>query len=591
MDAMRRLPRLARMRRALGEAARSPLGWVLAGTLVLHGVGLGWGLPASDGWDNDGVAPRDFLAGLVETVSPGRFYTYPPVHLVLLALLTAPVTVVALVRAPSLAAADVVHEILKPVYMTPIAYVARLVSVAMSLGTVWAVARIAEELRGRRAGWCAAAFVAVNVTFAYYAHTTNLDVPYLFWGCLALLALVRAVARHEARRLRTWGLLAALAVGTKDQAYALYLLAAPAGLALWLALDPWARRHGRLLLREASLAAGIGLGVLVLVDGALYNPSGLRARAAFLLGPASQAYAYYTNDGAGRWQVVRDLAGGFGFQYPSVFAAFAVLGLVLFVRSQLPTRVPGNAARLVAGLLPLFALVSFTVAFNCIARRTDHRFALPQGVLAGVYGGIGVEALVFRTRLAPFAPARWLARLCVGAAFAVALFAAADVDANLWLDPRYDAEAWLREHIAPGDTLETYGLNVYMPRFPPGARVARVGPEPADHRNPMPGVEEVLAPYGDASSRGAKYVVVSEGWAWRYLIDPDEHQAEGHQLPPTQRETGSDAASSAYFRALTRSEYASYKLVHIAEWKSHLWPRLEIHASTSREIWIYQRMN
>jgi hypothetical protein len=582
MGPTRGSPRLAALRQSVAEASRSPLSWLLAGILVLHVVGIGWGLPASDGWDNDGVAPRDFLAGLVETVTPGRFYTYPPVHLVLLALVTAPVTLVALARAPSLAQADVVHEILRVPYMTTIAYGARFVSLAMSLGIVWAVAKMAEELRGRRAGWCAAAFVGVNVSFTYYAHTTNLDVPYLFWGCLALLALLRAVVRHEPRRLRSWGLFAALAVGTKDQAYALFLLSVPAGLGLWLVLDPWARASARRVLREAGIAVAIGVGLLVVVDGALYNPGGFRARIHYLLGPASQAYAQYTNDWTGRWEVVRDLFRHVDHYYPPAFAVLVLVGLVLVVRGD-----RRDPARLVAGLLPLLVLVSFTVAFNCIARRTEHRFALPQAVLAGVYGGVAVEAFVFRPRVKL---ARWLARLSVGAAFAVALFAAADVDANLLLDPRYDAEAWLREHVGPGETIETYGLNVYMPRFPEGAHVVRVGPEPEDHRNPMPGVEEKLAPYGEASTRGPSYIVVSEGWAWRYLLDPDEGLPEGHQLPPTQRETESDAASSAYFRALIRSQYGTYKVAHASEWTSHLWPPLEIHASTSREIWIYARV-
>jgi hypothetical protein len=105
----------------------------------------------------------------------------------------------------------------------------------------------------------------------------------------------------------------------------------------------------------------------------------------------------------------------------------------------------------------------------------------------------------------------------------------------------------------------------------------------------MPGVEEQLAPYGDASARAPAYIVVSEGWAWRYLLDPDEGLPRGHQRPPTQRETESDAASSAYFRALTGGDYPPYRLVHVAEWTSRLWPSLDIHASTSREIWIFAR--
>ena len=570
-----------RGRAFLREQVRSPLAWLLVGLFVLRLVGIGWGLPASDGWDNDGVAPRDFLVGLVQTVTPGQYATYPPVHLALLAVLTAPVTVVALLRAPALTRADVVAQMLLVPNMTIIAVVARLVSLFMSLGVVWAIAKIAEELRGERAAFCAAAFVGVNVPLTYYAHTTNLDVPYLFWGCLALLALVRTVVRHEPRRLRSWAIFAALAVGTKDQAYGLYLLAAPAGLGLWLTLDPWARQNARVVLREAAVAAGIALGLVLIVDGVVFNPSGFRERVRFLLGPASQAYAQYTDDWAGRAGVVRDLAARFGLFYPWPFAVLVALGLAMLLRD-----VRRDPVRAVAGLLPVLVMASFTLTFNCVARRTDHRFALPQTVLLAVYGGIALDRLCYRLRAAP---ARGLARLAAGCAFALALFDAADVDANLLLDPRYDAEAWLRAHVAPSDTVETYGLNVYMPRFPAGVRVTRVGPEPSDHRSPMPDVEEVLDDYDHAALRNPRYIVVSEGWVWRYLLDPAEPLDRGHQLPPTQRETGTDARAERYFDQLVNGEYAPYRLVHVAGWKSRVWPRLEIHASTAREILIYGR--
>ena len=139
-------------RQRLRAAARSPLTFLLVAVGLVHAVGIGWGLPASDGWDNDGVAPRDFLPGLAATFSPGQFYTYPPVHLALLAVLTLPVVLVAAVQAPSFALPDLVGEILKVPYMTAIAYVARSVSLAMSLGIVLFLARIAEELRAYELG-------------------------------------------------------------------------------------------------------------------------------------------------------------------------------------------------------------------------------------------------------------------------------------------------------------------------------------------------------------------------------------------------------------------------------------------------------
>src|SRR5262249_44366015 len=146
------------------------------------GVAMDWGLPGSDGWDNDGVAPRDFLPGLASSFTPGHFYTYPPVHLAILAILTLPITCVALVRAPSMAIPDIVGEIIKVPYMTATAYVARFVSLGMSLATVVFIARIAEEVRAhelgidppakdtrvRTAGYAAAAFAGVNASLTYY---------------------------------------------------------------------------------------------------------------------------------------------------------------------------------------------------------------------------------------------------------------------------------------------------------------------------------------------------------------------------------------------------------------------------------------
>ena len=453
----------------------------------------------------------------------------------LLGVLTLPITITALIRSVSLGPADVLHEILKVPYMTAMSYVARLTTVAMSLGMVGSVAKIGEELRGRRAGVCVAAVCGVNWTLTYYAKTSNLDVPYLFWGCLGLLALVRAIARHEPRRLRTVAIMAVLAVGTKDQAYAMFLLGAPLSLALWVLSDGWARANVRGILKEIAIAAAIGTLLFLVVDGVLVNPSGFRARMAFLAGPASQDFAHYSNDALGRALVTKDTILLFDRYYPKIFGVLVVLGLGMHVLQR------GDRPKRLAGMVPLFAAISFTVLFNWVARRTEHRFLLPQMVLWSVYAGIALEPLVFGFR----GWRRLVAHGIVSTGFALAIFACAAVDANLLLDPRYDAEAWLGANVAAGDTVEVYGLNVYMPRFPPQARVVRVGHEPVDRRNPLPGVEEVQDRFGRARERAPRFIVVSQGWAWRYLLDPRAWGAEGYILPPTQIATGNDQDGTA----------------------------------------------
>ncbi|MBX3210782.1 MAG: hypothetical protein KF850_01980 [Labilithrix sp.] len=592
-------------RQRLRAAARSPLTFLLVAVGLVHAVGIGWGLPASDGWDNDGVAPRDFLPGLAATFTPGQFYTYPPVHLALLAVLTLPVVLVAAVQAPSFALLDLVGEILKVPYMTAIAYVARSVSLAMSLGIVLFLARIAEELRAyelgiaapseggggfsdarvRRAGWCAASFAGVNASLTYYAHTTNLDVPYLFWGTWALLDFARAVARREPRRLRRALVLAVLAVGTKDQAYGMFLLALPAAFALWIARDDWARGHRRRVVREAAIAASVAVALFVLVDGVVLNPSGFAARVRFLTGSASQDFVEYTRDWSGRLGILVDGARLFHLQYPTLLAPLIAIGFVHAVVTARRTPAARRGAALVLALLPLFVAISFTATFNWSSLRTDARFLMPQALVLAVYGGRALDALAFETR----GVLRFVGRAVVGVDLAVALYACVAVDVNLLYDPRYDAEAWLRSHVEPGETIETYGLNVYLPRFPEHARVIRVGPEPAAARNPVPGIEEVQAPFEDAPSREARWIVVSTGWVWRYLIDADPAMLAGRALPPTQKRSASDEAATGWFERLTLSTDA-FAIAHESTYQPEaVFPILEIHGTTGRRIWIYER--
>lgn len=594
--ALRALPRRA------WEARRSPSAWVLVGFAMLGVVGLSWGMPASDGWDNDGVSPRDFLPGLGDTFTPGKYYTYPPVQLAILAIATAPVTLVALARAPSLSQSGLIHEFIKVPYMTGIAMISRAVTLAMALGVVWAVGKIAEEIAGRRARIAATLAAALNASLVYYAHTTNLDVPYIFFGTLMLLELVRALARREPRRLRRAAVFAVLGVGTKDQAYALFLAALPVAVVLYFALDAWARRNARAIAREAAIATGTAIGVFLVTDAVIFNPTGFRARVKFLLGPASQDFVHYTADWAGRRLVVEDILHAFHRYYPAPFAALGLLGIALAVRAARAgvgvdgDEVPafeaeggdggGRGGRVVAALLPMLFALSFTACFNCIARRTDHRFALPQHVLLAVYVGVAAATLwSARVKAAALA-----LRALLVASFAKAAFDAASIDAALVLDPRYEAEAWLEEHARPGDLVETYALNVYLPRFPAKTRVIRVGPGPADKRNPLPDVTEVQDAYGNVAARRPRFIVVSQGWVWRYLLDPEQHMEPGRVLPPTQKSTGSEADGSRFFRGLVEGRQG-YREAFKARWTSKIFPRLDLHASTGQEVWIYERVD
>jgi hypothetical protein len=558
---------------------RDPVLWILLLAGVLRAIGLTWGLPASDGWDDDGVAPRDFLVGLVETFTPGHHYTYPPLHLLILALATLPIWLFKLVTAPALSPDALVPHFTTTATMTAFAVIARCISLAMSLGTIRVVSLFAKEMTepseggesARVAEIATALILTVNLSLCYYGHTTNLDGPYLFWGALSVLYWARAL-NHDAaapaleRRSNfvRAGVFAAFAVATKDQAYALFVLAFPISLGLSALLE-------RKLPKPVHLAVALGVFMLVLlvVDGPLYNPSGLRARLAFLTGPASQNHAYYPKTWAGRMRVLHDLGAWSERFYPPV--AFAPLVLAGLWRSRTTRRV-----------LPVLVALSFTLAFNLVARRTENRFALPQSIFLAPTAGLGVAWL-------------WssMPRIRRPLSFAFVLFGlhalylCVALDVTLLKDPRYAVEAWLKANTKPGDTVEVYGNNVYLPRIPAHLRATRILGLGETPRNPIPGMLDVEAAFEDQDARKADYIVIPAFWSQRYMREVTS-LPEGYMLQPIFLEQAQDLESRRYFHTLIAGE-RNYERVFTGKFESSLFPAIDIHASTAQEVWIYRR--
>ena len=454
---------------------------------------------------------------------------------------------------------------------------------------------------------------AVDLSLTYYAHTTNLDVPYLFWSSLALLALTRAIAWREPSRLKGVFLFAVLGVGSKDQAYGLFVLGVPLALGAWFVVDAWARENARAIGR-AFVKYALGGALLFLVtDAVVFNPTGFRRRLAFLSGPASQDFAQHAKTAAGCWRVLVDAVALYASLWPALVIVLVGAGIALHalrrpsdrgvvaragsgadpsdrsavVRAGVgPARGgAGDRARWAAGLVPIFAAISFTLTFNLVARRVEHRFILPQSVMLAVYGGLAFDAVLEAARSGV---AGILARAFLALSFARGAFMVLAVGATLCLDPRYDAERFMRERFAAGDTVEVYGLNVYLPRIPDGVRVTRVGVEAASKRNPMPGFAEVTARFEDVESRRPRWIVVCNGWAWRYLLPPPPDDGSGAITPGAQHATRTDRPAGDHFRDLL-AEKLAYRIAHESRFESRVWPWVDIHVSTGQPVWILER--
>ena len=194
--------------------------WIVMVFALSQLVAIGWDLPGSYGWENDGIAPRDFFAGIAINLTPGQGHRYPMFHNLLIGVLSIPILLPAALSAESWTLPDLMEKILTVPTMTGVSLVAKLVSVLMACIALLVIARIARRTVSAEAGRWAAIWAATCLSFAYYGRVSNLDGPYLMWTVLVVDRLLSAAETRKRRDYVLFGVLAGAAVATKDQAYA-----------------------------------------------------------------------------------------------------------------------------------------------------------------------------------------------------------------------------------------------------------------------------------------------------------------------------------------------------------------------------------
>lgn len=461
------------MTAAPGLRGDRPLQAVLLLSLALNLYHLWWGLPNGNvAWAADVIAPMTPLSVAHASLNPGWnsgwfFYKYPIGHPLLLAVLYAPyVGLLWLSGGLSGVGSDYPYGLRSPeVSLAVLALIGRLTSALMGTATVWLVYRVAERLYGRPAGLAAALGTAGSAALVYYSHTANLDVPCLFWTVLAWALALEGVLDPKAGRLLAAGAAAGMSVATKEQSVGFLL-----GLGCIVSYELAARvRAGELTGRRVAALSGGALaaaaGVWLLLNNALYNPSGLWHRVQFLTNtlppelmekyvPRPSLIGTELRHGLSRYgglllDTLRAGSLASGAPWFAVSVAGCVVCVLRDLRRALWVALPVAGYFLVSlGLLPLVTV----------------RYVLPIGAALAVCAGAACRSL-WEHGLA--------GRLAVSALLACTLAYGAGVDYLLANDPRYEVERWLRDNARPGMTLETYHEPVLSPRFPPWLSVVR----------------------------------------------------------------------------------------------------------------------
>jgi hypothetical protein len=432
-----------------GRGRGALIAWAALAAAVL--APIGWGLAPAFPWDVDNIAPGSVLRVLAQHFAPGWYSSYGPV----------PYELGALVMAPLLALFKLTGELGTPSAAWPhgfahpaaalaaLTVAVRLLSATMALGLVALAVRRERQQAVAPADWVMPLVALGSATFCYYAHTSNVDLPYLFWLWAAYHLVETPAASRGACALGA--ACAALAVATKEQSAPLAAVAVLAGMA------HASRSAGAS--SGARLAAAAGPALAALAAYALawmlpFNLEGWRAHHHFLFAEARYPRTYALDAAglaalSGRAFTLLPLALG----WPAV--TFAGLALALRVSWRgLGWRALGCALYLAAFLISIGYVYP--------------RFLLPLALLAFPLAGRGFGAVTGAFRGWSRDPRPLAAGLLV--------LALSGGPALAWLslrDPRLDAERWMARHVPPDALVELAGNPQFQARVPVERRLLR----------------------------------------------------------------------------------------------------------------------
>jgi len=440
-------------------------------SLAVYLPGFRWGLPHAThattirGWAIDSVAGISTLAELHNLfIQPAAdWYTaYPVFHYLLLATLYAPYLLyLKLTGRFANPSSDFPFGFADPeMTLQVLVAIGQAVSLLMAAATVGFAYHIAKALGNRTAGILAALIAMLAGPMVYYSRTGNLDVPVLFWTAAGLLVGVHAIQRGlTIRSGAAIGLLAAVSVATKDQAYGLWLPALGYLVVRYLGAQRTETPGESVRWKPVVALLGSGAAGYAVLSGLVFWPNRFAQHLQYLRHFDQTFFNVLNPTGItvlrpatlrGYLALLADLGASVSEALGPVALALGLLGLVVLARHSAGARFLG------------LALIGYVLLTIFPVRHMQYRYASFPGFLLSVFAGVAAAQLLAAGALR----SRVAGAILVTVAFGTEGFRALDLTYQMVRDARYPAGAWLEAQGRPGDRIGFFGAFHQLPPLP-----------------------------------------------------------------------------------------------------------------------------
>jgi 4-amino-4-deoxy-L-arabinose transferase-like glycosyltransferase len=445
-------------------------------SFCLNTCGIWWGLPSFSGWAADELIPLRVLEGMEKGFSNGWHYKYPPVHFYILAVFYSPVWL--------LHKLNIIDIYSLPAY-TFLFYIGRFLTVFMGSALLLIIYLCGLEIYDRKSSFFAVLITALSVPLIYYSKTINLEVPYLLWVMLSLLFYLKLLKHHRLKDYLLFALTAAIAVCTKDQAYAFYLLT-PIFIIVehhrYLKQDnPDITLKDSLTDKRIILSLAVGIGAFLLLQNIIFNLPGFLKHVKLITAGGGSIRPRYEQSIVGQLQMFRQTLTHLRFSLGCPTYIMCLLGF-----TSILYRLKNNY--LLASLL--VPTISYYLFYVCVVWYNNVRYLMPLAIILALCGGkflgefLNPEKNLFKGKA-----------ILVTALFIYTFAYGFSVNILMMQDSRYYVEQWMQQNIDKNALIVNTGGNKYSPRLD------RFRSEDVD----APSLELL-------STKKPEYVIVSSGY-------------------------------------------------------------------------------